>query len=69
MSEKRIMPLGDAGDEHLIGNADCPDCWSGYPSPCEQDECTGLVHASFGDEDSDCNYWLYTRCDVCGEPE
>jgi hypothetical protein len=30
--------------------------------------CPGLIHASFGDEMED-GYWLYTRCDVCGEAE
>jgi hypothetical protein len=28
-----------------------------------------LIHADFGDEDADSNYWLYTRCDKCDEPE
>lgn len=30
--------------------------------------CPGLIHASFGDEMQD-GYWLYTKCDVCGEAE
>lgn len=59
------------GYEHRIGDEDCSEGWCGstYPKSCEKEECTGLVHANFGDEDSDCNYWLYTKCDVCGEPE
>jgi hypothetical protein len=63
------MPLGDSGDEHIVGAPKCLACWADYPKACEQEGCTGLVHASFGDENADCEYWLYTKCDVCGEPE
>ena len=54
--------------EHIIGNIDCNEGWCGdsYPKICE---CGGLIHADFGDEDGDCNYWLYTKCDKCGEME
>jgi hypothetical protein len=54
--------------EHRVGDAKCREGWcgNGYPKPCE---CGGLIHADFGDEDSDCNYWLYTKCDRCGESE
>lgn len=60
------------GDYHRAGDATCDVGWCSidrYPKPCEQSNCTGLVHANFGDEDADCNYWLDTKCDVCGEPE
>ena len=60
------------GDEHNTGDQECPAGWCGtfnYPRPCEQAGCNGLVHADFGDENYDCDYWLYTKCDVCGEPE
>lgn len=51
-------------DEHDIGNPECKSCWRGYPVKCK---CGGLIHAIFGDEDGDCNYWLYYECDKCGE--
>ena len=41
----------------------CPGCWSGYPKKCE---CGGVVHAEFGDEDQDSDYWLSYACDKCG---
>ena len=52
---------------HNIGDVACPQCW-GYhdPKPCE---CGGLIHTEFGDEDGDCNYWLYYKCDKCGSTE
>lgn len=61
--------FGDTDDLHTRGNADCRINWCGthYPKPCEQKNCKGLVHANFGDEDYD-GYWLFTQCDVCGEP-
>lgn len=60
--------LGELGfeHEHDAGDTDCEACWPRYPKPCE---CGGLVHAEFGDEDKNCNYWLYTKCDRCGDPE
>lgn len=53
---------------HRRGNKDCTEGWCGnaYPKPCS---CGGLIHADFGDEDADCNYWLWTKCDRCGERE
>lgn len=60
------MPEHDDG--HPVGNPDCDLCWEGYPRPCEGDGCDGLVHAVFGDESWD-GYFLWTRCDVCGEAE
>jgi hypothetical protein len=59
-----VMELGDSGDKHLKGSIECDTCWSGYPKRCT---CGGLVHASFGDENADCDYWLYERCDMCGD--
>ncbi len=50
-------------DNHEISNKECSDCWQGYPVPCK---CGGLVHAQFGDENSDGDYWLEKFCDVCG---
>ncbi|MDG6918447.1 MAG: dual specificity protein phosphatase family protein [Nitrososphaerota archaeon] len=61
------------GKTHLVGDKDCHEGWCGgsynYPRPCGRQGCEGLVHAEFGDEDSNCNYWLHTKCDKCGEPE
>jgi hypothetical protein len=53
-------------DEHDVGDRECGQCWGGYPKDCP---CGGLIHASFGDENSDGDYWLATRCDRCGEAE
>jgi hypothetical protein len=58
------MLLGDTDDKHLIGNIECDACWPDYPKKCR---CGGFIHASFGDEDADCNYWLYEKCDNCGD--
>jgi hypothetical protein len=56
--------LGEHLYEHRIGDATCTAGWCGsdYPRPCS---CGGLVHADFGDEDRDGDYWLYTACDRC----
>jgi hypothetical protein len=53
-------------DQHVIGNKFCTEGWCGstYPIPCQ---CGGLIHADFGDEDREGNYWLILRCDRCGE--
>lgn len=65
------LPTIDVGGEgiytHEIGNGACEEGWcgggSGYPKPCI---CGGLIHADFGDEDINCNYWLHKKCDRCG---
>lgn len=56
------------GQEHTIGDKTCNIGWCGhgYPKPCQ---CGGLIHADFGDENYDCDYWLWTKCDRCGKPE
>lgn len=50
---------------HAVGSLDCDGCWSGFPQPCTEPDCTGLVHAEFEDESWD-DYWLTYRCDRCG---
>ncbi|MFH0976819.1 MAG: hypothetical protein V1874_13625 [Spirochaetota bacterium] len=52
----------DEEDNHEIGNTNCSKCWNGYPIKCD---CGGLIHASFGDENSEYDYWLYYKCDKC----
>lgn len=53
------------GEVHLLDESGgCVECWEGWPFRCLN--CGGLVHAQFGDEDGDCNYWLAKRCDGCG---
>lgn len=53
---------------HEDGNKECKECWPDYPKKCG--ECgEGLMHAEFGDENSDGDYWLATKCDKCGESE
>lgn len=54
------------GVKHKVGDKECGECWTDYPTKCD---CGGLIHAEFGDENYDCDYWLYTKCDKCGEPE
>jgi hypothetical protein len=64
------LVFGEDEDPHRVGDPDCDQGWCGslgWPMPCEQPGCPGLVHANFGDESYD-GYWLYTKCDVCGEP-
>lgn len=55
------------GYEHEIGNPQCAGCWR-EPSGCENHD-GGILHNEFGDENLDGDYWLYTKCDVCGESE
>lgn len=68
MSElAKTMGLGDIGDLHEVGNLKCEEgrCGSyGFPKVCD---CGGLIHASFGDESSDGDFWFYERCDKCGD--
>lgn len=68
-----VMTVEVDGKPHEVGDKDCHEGWCGgaygYPRSCGRSGCDGLVHAEFGDEDSDCNFWLYTKCDKCGEPE
>ena len=52
-------------DDHIVGDKYCQVEWcgcQGFPRECE---CGGLIHAAFGDENSDCDYWLYKKCDKC----
>jgi len=70
MTDKHIDVSGEGVYQHEIGDSDCCEGWCGggfsYPRQCE---CGGLIHADFGDENSDCDYWLYTKCDKCGKSE
>jgi hypothetical protein len=63
------ISVGD-GEPHEVGNENCRIEWcsvgSAYPRKCK---CGGLIHACFGDENADMDYWLYTKCDKCGEAE
>ena len=64
MIEKHIII---DGNKHKIGDKDCSMGWCsciGWPHKCE---CGGLIHAEFGDEDMEGNYYLITVCDKCGE--
>jgi hypothetical protein len=72
MSAARTLDItGEGMYQHRTGDPACDEGWCGgdYPKPCEAEGCTGLVHADFGDEDYDGDYWLHTRCDRCGEAE
>lgn len=59
---------GEGLYQHEVGNAECEEGWCGnnLPKPCP---CGGLIHADFGDENYDCDYWLYYKCDRCGSTE
>ena len=60
---------------HRIGDAKCDEGWCGagddWPRPCEQHNCTGLLHTNFGDYDYDGPnaFWLDVRCYKCGTSE
>ena len=49
--------------KHKIINDICDECWSGYPQECA---CGGMIHAEFGDENRNGDYWLEKECDRCG---
>ena len=67
MSNNTIDVSGEDIYHHIIGNESCIEGWCDegfhYPKRCK---CGGLIHADFGDEDYDMNYWLYEKCDRCG---
>jgi hypothetical protein len=66
--ESTIDVSGEGLYAHRIGNAKCQEGWcdggAGWPKACK---CGGLIHADFGDENSDCDYWLHQKCDRCGD--
>lgn len=71
ITEKDIIHPDSSMDyNHVIGNKKCNEGWcnkgSHYPKQCV---CGGLIHADFGDENRDGDYWLYTKCDKCGGTE
>lgn len=70
-SIRRFVVDREVGTLHAVGDFDCKQGWcgdsiNGYPRKCD---CGGLVHAEFGDEDWDGDYWLITKCDTCREQE
>lgn len=73
MTTPATITLPDWPDEpHTVGDKDCEVNWCGghYPRPCDEtDDCPGLIHAAFGDENRDGDYWLFTKCDICGESD
>lgn len=61
----------DGDEDHRVGDETCDAGWCNghqgsydYPRRCQ---CGGLIHADFGDENSDGDYWLFERCDRCGD--
>lgn len=68
-TDPKTFKFGEDDSPHEIGKSDCDECWNGYPKRCEDRDCSGLIHASFGDENGDGDYWLYKECDVCGGSE
>jgi hypothetical protein len=72
VAEPRAFLPGGVFDDHTIAADNCRPCWSTYPKPCTRADCSGLVHAVFGDyvgSFDDEGYYLETSCDVCGEVE
>lgn len=72
MSDNTIDVSGEGLYEHEVGNVFCKEGWCdsmNFPTIHEKHEggCKGLVHADFGDENGDGDYWIYTLCDKCGE--
>lgn len=61
----KTFRFGDQINLHQVGNPKCPECWPSYPKLCTN--CGGLVHADFGDEKANGDYWLYESCDKCDE--
>jgi hypothetical protein len=59
---------GEGRYDHVIGDEHCNEGWCNggddFPYRCE---CGGLIHADFGDEEYSGDYWLYEKCDKCGE--
>lgn len=51
--------------DHDRGDPDCGGCWQGWPRPCGEDGCKGLVHGAFEDESND-DVILQFECDWCG---
>lgn len=70
MTDAKTFVFLDSDSAHSVGKSECRSGWCGleYPKSCQRSECDGLVHANFGDEDTE-GYWLYTACDKCGESE
>ena len=54
-------------EEHIVGNKNCDVEWCACPGWPRECQCGGLIHAAFGDENEDCDYWLYQKCDRCGD--
>ena len=62
----KLFRISHEGEEnHGIGDERCDECWPRYyPRQCA---CGGLIHAEFGDEDYEGDYWVYRKCDQCGD--
>jgi hypothetical protein len=60
--------FGEDDSDHIVGDPECDACWGQPPlSPhdCETPGC--LEHTSWGDENSDGDFWLYRMGDLCRE--
>jgi hypothetical protein len=60
-----VFDFGDLEYDHVVGAEVCEPCWSGYPQQHECGMIGCLLHAQFGDENADCDYWLYEMGDLC----
>lgn len=71
MAEPFKIATSDGDYEHDRRDPTCAAGWcsgeyGSFPAPCENEGCPGLVHADFGNENSDGDYWLHAECDTCG---
>ncbi len=58
------FPYGGQDSNHA-DEGECSACWSGFPCPCK---CGGMIHAEFGDENYDGDFWLERICTNCDNP-
>jgi len=66
MTDPVTFSFGDVEYDHIVADAKCDACWDDpTPHGCETPGC--LEHTQFGDENADCDYWLYHLGDLCRE--
>jgi hypothetical protein len=69
------MKIQEGGNEHSVGDRNCPGCASpegqDFPQPHRDvaTNCSGLTHAETfaGDPNATAGEAVLYRCDVCGE--
>jgi hypothetical protein len=68
MEQNKTEEFKIDGRKHECNDPNCQIGWCDggleFPKRCK---CGGLIHAEFGDENSDGDYWVYRKCDNCGD--